>query len=472
MNIFMQYITASLVGSIIGYITNWLAIKMLFKPYNEVKILGFKLPFTPGLIPKEKNRIAKSVGETIGKHLLTQETIVDALCSDAMNKKLEQWVEKKISELKNEEKTVKEKLEAVLGDNFNKTICSVDSKLSEYCYKYINREDTKEKLVKLISNIQCKTYISVKKTIVDNIKGNKILIEEILDHKLKEKEEESIKLKEILPKEAISLLENLLYKEKYNITMIIKGELQEEKNAEKIKLAIGSMVASNLNPMIAMFLKPDTIYSKLMPALYKYMDEEETQNTIVETIIEALNKLLQKETKEITEKLSKEDRKNILKVLCDFIVDSTVTEENIDLILEKITKDGAVETLSKKAVDYIVQSEDFKGYIEALVKAFIEKILNIKLSNIIKDNEQDIIKVIRTLSRDIFNKFIENEAKDVIETLDIPAIVEEKINSFEVDYAEKIILEISKKELSAITWLGALLGAIMGLLSPLLGRLY
>lgn len=62
----MKFFIPALVGAFIGYITNWLAIKMLFRPHHEKRIFGIKLPFTPGLIPKEKDRIAKSVGKLLG----------------------------------------------------------------------------------------------------------------------------------------------------------------------------------------------------------------------------------------------------------------------------------------------------------------------------------------------------------------------------------------------------------------------
>ena len=50
----MNIIIPIIVGSVIGYATNWLAIKMLFRPLREKRLLGVRLPFTPGLIPKEK----------------------------------------------------------------------------------------------------------------------------------------------------------------------------------------------------------------------------------------------------------------------------------------------------------------------------------------------------------------------------------------------------------------------------------
>ncbi|HEY9818415.1 MAG TPA: DUF445 family protein [Candidatus Obscuribacterales bacterium] len=59
------------VGGIIGYFTNDLAIKMLFRPYRPLYIAGRRLPFTPGLIPSNQERLAKRIADTIMGSLLT-----------------------------------------------------------------------------------------------------------------------------------------------------------------------------------------------------------------------------------------------------------------------------------------------------------------------------------------------------------------------------------------------------------------
>ncbi|MGD1920793.1 MAG: DUF445 domain-containing protein [Pleurocapsa sp.] len=58
-------------GSIIGYFTNDIAIKMLFRPYKPIYIGKRKLPFTPGLIPSNQERLAQKVSDTIMGSLLT-----------------------------------------------------------------------------------------------------------------------------------------------------------------------------------------------------------------------------------------------------------------------------------------------------------------------------------------------------------------------------------------------------------------
>ena len=58
-------------GGIIGYFTNDLAIKMLFRPYKPIYLGKRKLPFTPGLIPSNQERLAQKISDTIMGSLLT-----------------------------------------------------------------------------------------------------------------------------------------------------------------------------------------------------------------------------------------------------------------------------------------------------------------------------------------------------------------------------------------------------------------
>lgn len=62
-------------GGMIGYFTNDLAIKMLFRPYRPIYLFGRQLPFTPGLIPSNQSRLAKRIADTIMGSLLTPEEL-------------------------------------------------------------------------------------------------------------------------------------------------------------------------------------------------------------------------------------------------------------------------------------------------------------------------------------------------------------------------------------------------------------
>lgn len=90
-------IATPFIGACIGYITNYIAVKMLFRPLKPVKLGNFMLPFTPGIIPKEKNRLAKGIGEIVGKRLVTKDGLEKMLLSDRVKSALRQAIEEKLA---------------------------------------------------------------------------------------------------------------------------------------------------------------------------------------------------------------------------------------------------------------------------------------------------------------------------------------------------------------------------------------
>lgn len=74
------------IGALIGYGTNFIAIKMLFHPAKEIRLLGRRVPFTPGVIPKNQGRLARAVGETIAGKLLTAQDFEDVLKDEGLKR--------------------------------------------------------------------------------------------------------------------------------------------------------------------------------------------------------------------------------------------------------------------------------------------------------------------------------------------------------------------------------------------------
>lgn len=91
------YFIAPLLGGLIGYITNDIAIRMLFRPHKAKYLFGIHIPFTPGIIPKEKRRIAEAIGGVISENLMNNEVLEKYLLSDEMIGKVRSAVEEFIS---------------------------------------------------------------------------------------------------------------------------------------------------------------------------------------------------------------------------------------------------------------------------------------------------------------------------------------------------------------------------------------
>jgi len=88
MEFFAHYLLPPLIGAVIGYFTNLIAVKMLFFPHEEKRIFGHRVPFTPGAIPKGKARLAKAAGKIVQDDLFTREDISGRLLTEEVERPL------------------------------------------------------------------------------------------------------------------------------------------------------------------------------------------------------------------------------------------------------------------------------------------------------------------------------------------------------------------------------------------------
>ncbi|MBN2285537.1 MAG: DUF445 family protein [Tissierellales bacterium] len=103
--ILLKIMLLAVIGSIIGYVTNVIAIKLLFKPYKAIKIpfIGFSIQ---GLIPMRQNDIAKSIGDIVAIELISMDDILQGIVTEkkirnlmiVIKDKVRTIIEKKIAE--------------------------------------------------------------------------------------------------------------------------------------------------------------------------------------------------------------------------------------------------------------------------------------------------------------------------------------------------------------------------------------
>lgn len=112
----ITYLITPLVGGVIGYVTNDIAIRMLFRPHKVKYLFGFRIPFTPGIIPKEKGRIAKAVAGAISENFMSTEVLEKNLLSEDMLYKIEELLNEYVSTQKMNSETLEEYLLHYLTD--------------------------------------------------------------------------------------------------------------------------------------------------------------------------------------------------------------------------------------------------------------------------------------------------------------------------------------------------------------------
>lgn len=94
----INVLAGPIIGGVIGYFTNYIAVKMLFRPLKPIKIGKYSLPFTPGIIPKRKPALAHALGQAVGNALLNKEELTKVLTSDRMRQTITSGIVKGIGD--------------------------------------------------------------------------------------------------------------------------------------------------------------------------------------------------------------------------------------------------------------------------------------------------------------------------------------------------------------------------------------
>ena len=147
---YYQLLVIPVISALIGYITNVVAIKMLFWPRKPINLLFFELQ---GLLPKRQADIAKSLGELVENQLLSVDDIFDRLNTPQVQDKLVNSVAPLVRDKLDNmlPRIIPAKLLQLIGDSIEKVLrqeaASWIAQFMETERTYITREIEVKKIV-------------------------------------------------------------------------------------------------------------------------------------------------------------------------------------------------------------------------------------------------------------------------------------------------------------------------------------
>ncbi len=150
-------------GAVIGWLTNYVAIKLLFKPHRRVEILGFNIQ---GVIPKRRKEIARSMARAIEKELLSSEDLAKALSGLNWEEEIEKTVEEAVEHRFKSRITslpviglVSDSLKSQIKYIITKELLrQLDKKKGSLADKFKKNIDIKELLVSKIDQLDLKRF--------------------------------------------------------------------------------------------------------------------------------------------------------------------------------------------------------------------------------------------------------------------------------------------------------------------------
>ncbi|WP_414052280.1 DUF445 domain-containing protein [Macrococcus animalis] len=367
MNALLVVLFMGFIGALIGGFTNYIAIKMLFRPFEPKFLFGKQLPFTPGLIPKRRNELSVKMGEMMTEHLLTPEIFKEKLMTPQTETIIKDFIVRQIQTLKEGEYSI---------DDFAKRFDIDLAKLGN------------AKLRNQLAQVIDKAVLTHKDETIES------LLPADLRGKL------DVQVDSLSPMIMQKLRDYINSAKGYNDMMQMIDRFFMEK---------GRLVS-----MIQMFMTKEMIADRVIKE-FNALSREEKLNKIIETEVQ------------------REYEHLLLKQPSNFISDkeiSVIKENLIDQIITQVDLNRYTNTpliqLAPKAFEYMegAGSDKFVHY--------------------------------------AISKTSDNIA-EILEKVHIAEIVKQQIDNFELSFLEKLVIEISNKELKMITFLGFVLGGVIGL---------
>ncbi len=377
MEAFLTILFMIIVGAIIGGVTNSLAIKMLFRPYNPIYIRNWRLPFTPGLIPKRRKDLAVQLGKLVVNYLLTPESFQKKLRGKDLQNDLTKYIENVLLNTLNSEKTVNDLLQGWgISDGQEK----LQSKINLFVQSKYDQlmDEYRQQSVRELLPSQIKTAIDNKFPLM-----SAFILQKGIDY--------------------FSSDEG-----KYRIEKLLDDFVQNRGGMLKNML---QMVVGNVN-----------LTDKIQPEIIKFLNNKGTEELLTSLLKTEWEKILDWQAEKLEEKFDKQSMINML-------------QKNIHKMIR------------------------------------LEKWMNTPLSQLTVTLQEPIIKVIPKGVEKIC-EWLSTEVEGIMEKLKLAEIVRAQVELFPIERLEQMLLSIISSELKLITYLGALLGGLIGVFQGIIAVLF
>ncbi|WP_108671932.1 DUF445 domain-containing protein [Peribacillus acanthi] len=230
--------------------------------------------------------------------------------------------------------------------------------------------------------------------------------------KLKEQNE----IQELLPQELLIRLEENVPRLSSFITLRAKEYFSSTEGKQRLEAMLDDFFRDKgmLWNMIQMFIGNVKLVDKIQPEIIKFLNQSRTEHLLTELIMKEWNKVKEWELHKV-----------------------------VELVGEK-----EIQSALGKGLSGMVPVREY---------------LNIPLSNLLGQYEETIVnRFVPSIMNMVISYVLDNVAS-LMEKLQLQEIVQKQVESFSVERVEALVLSITSSELKMITYLGALLGGLIGL---------
>jgi len=519
-NPYVQFASLIVVGTFHGYAGAWLAVRMLFRPRNPVKLLGITI-FPQGMIPRHREKLANAIGKAVGEELVSQETIVEELFGkEFLRKKIQRVVDSYTEELLAQNyPSLIEALPMNLREPILDAVASLQLKIGSHIQTVLKNEETAQSITQFverrvdeflsqrvseaITDEQFHKILSFLETRVRNIVKEPTLegkIRDFIGRRVDDLANTNTPLGEMFTPDAVQLLKEKAIEQ---IEPIVH-QLAEVATSERTRSQIGSLIKREVHDYydnLAFFKKifvsrenlirevddlvnenlPKRIEETLRGEFFEQEARDFLDGAIDNVLTQPLPEVIGKIAPEQLERLKTQITKAVVSVLqgdemqhsiSAYLTDTLakIRPHSLDAILQTVHPESE-ERLKRLLADgllNVLNRDETATIINRVLSKQIERLLSApigKLSDHIA--EEKVRQAGKSLTETIIAAAKE-KLPNAIKEFDIGNVVREKINHYPVEKLESLVLSVAKEHLRTIELFGALFGLLIGIVQAAL----
>lgn len=526
----LSYAGPPLLGAFIGYLTNKVAIRMLFRPLKPWYMFGIRVPMTPGIIPSKRHELAENIGEMVGEHLMTATDIGAALSAERFQNHLHLLVDERVKD--------------VLAKDLGPIITFVPHRFRAYVkigtrtlkyqmregvHSYVNSESFAEtvsdavleqldtfgssELNSLITEENRISFYLVVDGIVERLLSGPQVVDWLgnyIEEYFSRTAAQGKTIAELLPSELQELLCSTIESQAPQLLRQLSVMLAEPAVRDRIILAIKDGVDNfldTLGPMGAMargFVDMDSLEEKIRTYLEEKEEDLSTwlqspvvHDRLARVLVEQTRKFLDSPLAELLDKVEPEKFQAICHQAAAQVM-AILRSQGVQQTMSTMIREQLEEMLDHghisvaELADIVLPGESglkvrktIVGELIALLRsAQVSRLLDRMLNSMVDQLAAKPVGILKNLMpagvrqgiTDYIiltaNRMLLKEVPGLVASLNIKEMVTEKVDSLDLLRLERLLLSIMEEQFKYINLFGALLGFLIGLMNLVVLQLH
>lgn len=430
------------IAAAIGYVTNYLAVRMLFHPRREWRIAGRRVPFTPGLIPKRRSDIAAALGRVVSEYLVTADGLKSMLQQPELRGQLERRLQAFVIEWSDKEETLEQLAIRLLGDQ---AVQNMQASIADLAENWLTSS-----LPRALREAP-----AMHQPLEESLRNLNVPLDKLVEQdgprwilKMLQEELSSPHGVLLIRRVVSQLVDGIggmmgmlagMFMDEEKMTLKVRQVILQYLHSNAAHEAIGALLSKQVSKLAAQ--SPAQLLSQLREAI-------EQNGWQVEVAVQDREQVASDEPQETVER----------------------EEDAVKLIAEDAER--AASPFEGQAAHQMERLSDEEWLVVTIMsqipwRSWLLRIWDLTPRMLLSTHKDWLLDKVPNVSDRLLAGVADN-IEHVVRAVNLPKLVQEQVEHFPIEQVEQVILSITGREFRAITWLGAVLGGLIGTVQALL----